>query len=286
MLLHPIDSPMPHSEIPEPPETANPNAMNPHLDSAAFARSPSWWLLMMEWRAPLEAGAALAASPLLQMAPRGDGHPVLVFPGLAASDLSTLPLRRFLEGRNHVPYGWDQGMNFGPRAGVLAASLARVSELAERHARPVSLVGWSLGGVYARELAKLAPQLVRNVVTLGAPFNGNPKANHAWRLFEATSGVRIGAPTLYAALAETPPVPTTSVFSRSDGIVAWKCSLERALHPLAESVEVRASHLGLGLSPAAWYVIADRLAQPEGRWQRFHRDGWRALVYPDPARPE
>jgi pimeloyl-ACP methyl ester carboxylesterase len=261
-------------------------SMNPHLATADQAKSPSWWLLMLEWRAPWELGASLAASPLLQMAPRGDGHPVLVFPGLAASDLSTVPLRNFLQSRHYVPYGWDLGMNFGPRPGVLAASLNRIRELVERHEAKVSLVGWSLGGVYARELAKIAPDLVRGVITLGTPFNGNPKATNAWRLYEFASGSKVGDPTLHAGLAQTPPVPTTSVFSRSDGIVAWKCSLEKAEHRCAESVEVRASHVGLGMNPAAWYVLADRLAQVQDAWQPFHREGWRALVYPDPSRPE
>lgn len=241
---------------------------------------------MLEWRAPWELGATLAAGPLLHQAPRGDGHPVLVFPGLAASDLSTAPLRSFLKGRGYVPYGWELGSNFGPKPGVLSASLRRIEELASEHGTKVSLIGWSLGGVYARELAKLAPDRVRSVVTLGTPFTGNPKASNAWRFYEFASGQRVGDPYVHAGLAQTPPVPTTSIYSRSDGIVSWKCSLERAEHACAESVEVRASHVGLGLNPAAWYVLADRLAQPEGDWAPFHRQGWRELVYPDPSRPE
>ena len=124
-------------------------------------------LLMMEARAPWEYAAMLAAAPWLSRLPTGDGHPVIVFPGLGATDLTTLPLRNFLRDRGYTPYPWKQGFNFGPRHGVLNTCRAQVQQLAEKHREKVSLIGWSLGGVYARELAKEQPEHTRCVITLG-----------------------------------------------------------------------------------------------------------------------
>ena len=163
---------------------------------------------------------------MLRHAPRGDGHSVVVFPGLAASDVSTLPLRAFLAERGYKPHGWDLRFNLGPREGVLERSLERVRSSRAARGRKVSLVGWSLGGVYAREIAKLAPDDVRCVITLGTPFTGNPRANNAWRIYELASGHGLDDADQWRRVREAPPVPTTSIFSRSDGIVAWQCCLQ------------------------------------------------------------
>jgi pimeloyl-ACP methyl ester carboxylesterase len=223
---------------------------------------------MLEGRAPWEFAATVAAAPALKRAPRGDGHPVIVFPGLAASDITTLPLRHFLRERGYAPYPWEQGFNLGPRDGVVEACRAQLQTLADRHGEKVSLVGWSLGGAYARELAKELSSLVRCVVTLGSPFSGPPRATNAWRLFELLSGKSAHHEAERAQLHLPPPVPTTSVYSRTDGVVAWPCSLNPA-QALTENVEVRSSHLGMGLNPFALYVVADRLAQDPSRWQPF-----------------
>jgi pimeloyl-ACP methyl ester carboxylesterase len=207
----------------------------------------------------------------------------MVFRGLGASDQSTRPLRRMLRLLGHDAHGWQQGRNLGPRPGVLEVALAGVRALAERRGRRVSLVGWSLGGVYARELAKRAPDAVRCVVTLGTPFSGSPRATNAWRFYEFLNGRAERAPIGFDALREPPPVPTTSIFSRSDGIVAWQCCVERP-GPMAENVVVPASHLGIGFHPLALHALADRLAQPEGAWRPFERRGARRLLYPDPMR--
>ena len=246
-------------------------------------RAPGFFLLALEARAPWEYCASIAAQPVLMNAPMGDGHPVLVFPGLAASDLSTGPMRRYLRDRGYEPHGWELGHNYGPRPGVVEASLGRLQELRRRHGRKVSLIGWSLGGVYARELAKVASDDVRQVITLGTPFTGHPKATNAWRLYEFVTGHKIGAPDIHEPLRTAPPVPTTSIFSRTDGVVAWRCSLQHE-GPLAENIEVEASHVGMGLNPAVLYAIADRLAQPEGEWKHFERNGLRRFIYRDPHR--
>jgi pimeloyl-ACP methyl ester carboxylesterase len=245
--------------------------------------APSLWMLALEWRAPIEYGALVAALPWLQRAAGGDGHPVLVFPGLVAGDLSTAALRGFLRGRGYDVHGWQQGLNLGARPGVIEACRARVMQLADRSKRRVSLIGWSLGGIYAREIAKDLPDCVRCVITLGTPFNGHARANNAWRLYEFAAGHAVDAHPRAPHLHRAPSVPTTSVYSRTDGVVAWQSCINDA-HPHAENIEVVASHFGIGMNPAALYAIADRLAQREGGWQPFHREGWRALVFPEPPR--
>ncbi len=241
-------------------------------------RPPSAWLVLLEGRAPWEAAATLVATPWLKRLPRGDGHPVLVFPGMAANDLTTAPLRNFLDKLGYVTQAWGQGFNLGPRDGVLKQCAADVRALAERYGRPISLVGWSLGGLYAREMAKQMPQQTRCVVTLGTPFAGNPRATNAWRIFELLSGKKASDPALLESLRTAPPVPTTSIYSRTDGIVAWQCSLNEP-SALAENIEVPASHIGMGLNPFALYALADRLAQPEGQWRPFDASGKRRWFF-------
>ncbi len=225
---------------------------------------------------------------MLARAPHGDGHGVVVFPGLSANDGSTLPLRRYLGSLGYATSGWEQGFNFGPRAGVLETARAQVKRAFDEGGRKVSLIGWSLGGVYARELAKELPHMVRGVVTLGTPFAGSHRSTNAWRIYELASGRKVERESDNYDLPAAPPVPTTSIYSRSDGIVAWQGSIQKsaAHNPHTENVEVVASHVGLGVNPSAWWAVADRLAQPEGQWQAFQRKGtfWHGLIFPDPAR--
>ena len=173
---------------------------------------PSRTLMFLEGRAISELGAFLGALPLLSLAPRGDGHPVLVLPGLVASDTSTRPLRSFLKSRGYAVSGWRQGRNLGLRHGVQNAMVDLVHELNDTHGRKVSLVGWSLGGLYARQLAKMMPERVRSVITLGSPFASGPKATNAWRVYEMASGRRADEEDTRfgGALSGTPPVPTTA----------------------------------------------------------------------------
>ena len=235
-------------------------------------RAPGLWKVALEGRAPWEFAAMLASTPWLQRLPKGDGHPVIVFPGLGVSDFSTVPMRNFLRDRGYDAQPWRQGFNFGPKAGVLEACLAQLKTLHYRHQQKVSLIGWSLGGIYARELAKEAPDLVRSVITLGSPFSGPPRATNAWRLFEFVSGQSSHDHAMVEQIKVPPQVPTTSIYSRTDGVVAWQCSLNPEL-PHCENIEVHASHIGMGMNPLALYVMADRLALPDGRWQRFDPKG-------------
>jgi pimeloyl-ACP methyl ester carboxylesterase len=231
--------------------------------------------MFLEGRAPVEYFSMLAAYPWLRLLPRGDGHPVMVFPGMAANDLTTAPLRAFLRSLGYVTEPWGQGLNVGPREGVLERCAADVRGLAERTGEPVSLVGWSLGGIYAREIAKEMPRITRCVVTLGTPFSGHPRATNAWRVYEWLTGAPAADPKVMARIREAPPVPTTSIYSKTDGVVAWNCSLNRP-GPNVENIEVHATHVGMGMNPLALYAIADRLAQPIGGWKPFAPAGtWR-----------
>lgn len=266
--------------VPRLPRTSRrPAPPDPPAADTHDLRAPNAWLLMLEGRAPWEYAALLAALPWMRRLPRGDGHPVLVFPGLGANDLTTAPLRGLLDSLGYATHPWGQGFNFGPRMGVLAQCKAHLTELHRRHHRQVSLVGWSLGGIYARELAKECPELTRCVVTLGTPFTGHPRATNAWRFFELASGQTVADdPALLAQIRQPPPVPTTSIYSKTDGVVAWRCSVMEP-SPLAENIEVQASHIGLGFNPMALYALADRLAQPEGQWQHFEPKGARRWFY-------
>jgi alpha/beta hydrolase fold len=243
---------------------------------------PSTALWLLEARVLPEFGAFWLVRPWLSyVTSRGDGHPVLVLPGLLADDRSTDALRSFLNSRGHRAHGWKLGRNFGLRANLEHDMLARIEELFERYGqRRISLVGWSLGGLYARWIAKTVPDKVRCVISLGSPFAGSPKSTNAWRRYEIASGSRVEDQDLLEMLVEPPPVPTTSIFSRSDGICAWRVCLNKH-GPQVENIEVYSSHCGLAHHPAVVYAIADRLAQPEGAWKKFDRGGWRHVVFPD-----
>jgi len=214
----------------------------------------------------------------LRRLPRGDGHSVLVLPGFGASDRSTRPLRAFLKGRGYDAHGWSLGRNVGPREGQRAALAQQLTSLHNKSKRKVSLIGWSLGGIYAREIAKRMPESVRLVITLGSPF-ANPGATAVRRIYEALRGEPMAGARDVARLRAPPPVPSTAIFSKSDGVVAWQSCLEPDA-PQTENIEVDGSHVGLGVNPVALYVIADRLAQGEATWAPFDRKGrLRGLVF-------
>jgi pimeloyl-ACP methyl ester carboxylesterase len=249
----------------------------------AYPRPPSKILQLLELRALGEFGVSLAVLPLLSRAPRGDGHSVLVLPGLIADDASTRPLRSFLADRGYDVHGWGLGRNLGLRPGVESKMKARLREIHRASGRKVSIVGWSLGGVFAREIAGAVPDAVRSVITLGSPIRGNPRSTNAWRIYEWASGQSVDDPKSRRPRNDAPPVPTTSIYSRTDGIVAWQCSVEPP-SDRTESIEVIGSHCGLGVNASVLYAVADRLAQPEGQWRPFERSGLRRWVFRDPDR--
>ena len=251
--------------------------------TAPHIAAPSRLLQLLELRAAWELAAGVAALPWLRLAPRGDGHPVLVLPGLVASDVSTKLLRDFLTRRGYDVHGWELGRNYGPRPGVEEAMLATIDRLHARSGRKLSLIGQSLGGAYARLLAAQRPAAVRSVITLGSPVGGHPRASNAWRVYEFTSGKSSVDPQRWQQVTRPPQVPTTSIYSRSDGVVAWQTSIESSARPQTENIEVVSSHIGMAVHPAVLFAVAERLAQPEGQWQPFERRGWRTALFPKPA---
>jgi pimeloyl-ACP methyl ester carboxylesterase len=254
-------------------------------EAAGRLHPPGLGLLFAEARGLLELNASLLLSPLLLRAPRGDGHPVLALPGFLASDFSMLPIRRYLSELGYDAHAWRMGRNLGGLARMRNALRDRLAEIHAATGRKVSLVGWSLGGVYARDLALHAPEMVRSVITLGSPFANDVRATNATHLYEALSGERLeDLSELRAAIAGELPVPASSIYSRSDGIVNWQtCLLQPSAR--AENIEVHlASHVGLGVNPAALWAVADRLAQPEGEFWPFDRAGPFAIAYARPDR--
>src|SRR5437867_10106527 len=175
------------------------------------------------------------------------------------------------------------GRNLGAVASKRGALRDLLTRIHLETGRKVSLIGWSLGGVYARDLALQAPDMVRSVVTLGSPFANDIRATNATRLYEALSGEAVeDNAELRIAIAGDLPVPTTSIFSRTDGVVNWQTCLLRP-SDTAENIEVYlASHIGLGVNPAALWAVADRLAQPEGQFRQFDRSGPFAIAYAPP----
>jgi pimeloyl-ACP methyl ester carboxylesterase len=239
--------------------------------------------MLAEARAIFEFNSSLLLSPLLMRAPRGDGHPVLALPGFLASDLSMAPLRRYLKELGYDAHAWNLGRNLGGVASKRAALRDLVSQIHDTSGRKVSIVGWSLGGIYARDLALQLPDMVRSVITLGSPFANDVRATNATKLYEALSGEGIDdIPEIRKAIAGDLPVPATSIYSRTDGIVNWRTSLLRP-SATSENIEVYlASHIGIGVNPAALWAVADRLAQGEGMFKHFDRSGPFAIAYAPP----
>ena len=234
-------------------------------------------------RALAEMSTLPAAMGILSSAPRGDGHPVMVLPGFLGSDNSTVAIRNYLTYLGYEVYPWALGRNFGPVGDLEDRMVDRVVHIAATHERSVSLVGWSLGGIFARQIAGDAPESVRQVITLGSPFgspgHGGTNVNIA-KLYESISGDSIHDATLdeIRRRRRRPPVPCTAIFSRTDGVaVAEVCTEAETDH--TDNIEVCGSHGGLGFNPAVLYAIADRLAQEEDKWAPFDRDGLRSFFY-------
>jgi Alpha/beta hydrolase family len=247
--------------------------------SQTHIERPTWTLLASEpWRAAKEF-VTYVASPIRASA-TGDGHPVVLFPGLGSSGRSLTALRKHCDSLGYRAMDWGRGFNTGPQGNIddwlheLADHTIGLMKGCDGRA---TLIGWSLGGLYARELAKLLPSHVRQVISIGSPFNSPANHTHAGWLFRLLSGANeIADPMLMARLRTPPPVPTTSIYSRTDGIVAWQACRHDRVSRRVQDIEIVGSHIGMGWNPAVLRVIADRLGQSRNKWRSYRASETRA----------
>lgn len=244
-------------------------------------KGPSlFWTLTEGSRASFELGSFFMLRRLMKRLPKGDGHPVIFFPGFVASDRSTKPMRKLFSDLGYATYGWGLGRNLVYNESREAKMQALLKKVYKKHGEKVSIVGWSLGGLFAREVAKAKPEYVRSVISLGSPISGDPDHSNAGALFKYFNGEPDAhMQARMKAMNVAPPVPTTSIFTKADGIVAWKGSVQRQGKTPSENILVPASHIGLGVNPLVMYALADRLAQPEGEWAPFEASGLKRFAY-------
>lgn len=242
--------------------------MNTH--SGFVAPNPS--LTMLEpFRAVMELAFQQFAIP--HTVATGDGHPVILFPGLGADGMSVSILRTHCQELGYEAFDWGQGFNTGPR-GELDAWLEnlaeRLSDTLAKHDQPATLIGWSLGGLYARELGKLLAPKLRQVITIATPFNGGADGNGAgWLSSVLGGGATSIDPKWIQRFRIPPPIRTTSIYSRSDGVVAWETCRHDKRSRLVQDVEVDGSHMGMGWNREVFDVVADRLGQHAGPWRPY-----------------
>jgi len=237
-----------------------------------------------EPRALLEWQSFFVFRSLLEKLPKGDGHSVLVFPGFGSSDMATLPLRNLLDDLGYESYGWGLGANVLFDESLETDMVNLVKVVADKSGRAVSLIGWGLGGLFVREVAKECLESIRCVISLGSPVSGqlHTHTNSSGLLDLLTGEPASIQQDKKRKLYIPPDVPTTSIYSKSDGIVAWESSMQKN-YDQTENIEIpAASHLGLGVNPLAIIAMADRLAQKEGDWHTFDPKGWQKLIFKRP----
>ncbi len=245
---------------------------------------PSWLLTLLEApRALTEATALIPMHPLLSSLAPGDGHAVMTLPGFLATDRSMRVMRQYMRRWGYDAQRWELGRNVGLTWQRDLEKLLdeRLELLFEETGGKISLVGWSLGGLFAREMARRNPQFVRTVITLGSPV-GDPVATNVWRLYEFVSGMSLQDQDIRRRIDKLhepiPDVPVTAIYSKTDAIVSWKI----AKVPPGENVEnigINMSHFGMGFNPTVFFALADRLRQAEGEWAPFEISGLRKLFY-------
>jgi pimeloyl-ACP methyl ester carboxylesterase len=241
---------------------------------------------LLEMRSTLEVAALMVGLPLLTRAPRGDGHPVLLLPGFGATDSSMEVLRLFLKSRNYAVEAWGMGRNTGFHRKFSNVVEQKVRYLHHKHGERVSLVGWSLGGVFAFYAGHVAPECVRTVISLGSPLRIDPDrrpppgVSAMYRVLAHPMGpIAHAARSRSKAMRAPPPVPSTCVYSEHDGVVPPEQATLAGDPADHENVRVPGSHLGLGFNSLVMWIVADRLAQPEGRWRPFEPTGAMAKLF-------
>lgn len=235
---------------------------------------------------PIEATAFIVAQPLFRALGRGDQHPVLFLPGFAAADDSTAPVRWVVRGQGYWVHAWRLGRNIGPTTRIVDGMRTRLAQLHDTHHRRVTLIGQSLGGTYARLLARERPELVRQVITLGSPYRMiDGDRSTATRLWEQVKHLHDpDLPLQQMREDHRPPltVPATSIYSRTDGVAPWQTCID-VVREHAENIEVYGSHVGMAINPAVGFAVLDRLAQPEHDWRPFAPPLAMRCWYPRPV---
>jgi pimeloyl-ACP methyl ester carboxylesterase len=240
-------------------------------------RLPRPLLTLLETRIALEFAGLVLSLPWLKDAPPGDGHPVLLLPGFGASDSSMEPLRLFLRTRGYDVESWGFGRNMGFNRRFANAIEQKVRFMHHRSGgRRVSLVGWSLGGVFAYYAARVAPECVRTAIALGSPLRFDPDRpppqglRALYRAFASPfSPETHTARARSRAMRGAPPVPSTCVYSETDALVSPDQATLDGDPSDHENIRIPGSHLGLALNPIVMWIVADRLAQPEGAWRPY-----------------
>ncbi|TFH32798.1 MAG: alpha/beta fold hydrolase [Myxococcales bacterium] len=246
---------------------------------------PPKWATALEVRAIGERAAMDMAMPLLERLPKGDGHTVVILPGFTADDRSTRPLRDLLNRLGYDARGWGLGVNIGPSHEIIHGLEDLFATVLEEARQPFSIIGWSLGGIYAREVARQLPDHVRQVISLGSPLEMVRGDDSATRpLWEELAPLFDDNAERTVRESHRPllPVPTSAVYTRTDGIVPWRSCLT-VPGPTSENIEVYGSHCGLGLNPSVAYAVADRLAQPHDDWRPFTAPLHLSGLFPVPA---
>lgn len=246
----------------------------PSTASLEISRPPLALLGTEPLRAALEFLAfKVNGVPQKKVIPAGDGHPVIIFPGLATDSSAIAPLRDYCESLGYSMLDWGRGLNTGPQGDMdrwLQELADHTAELLEAHQDTATLIGWSLGGLYAREVAKLLAPQVRQVITIGTPFNAEADHTNVGWLFRLLSGTSVAIdPALSRRLRMPPPLPTTSIYSRSDGVVAWETCRHARPARRVQDIEINGSHIGMGWNPEVLQIVGDRLAQHPARWQPY-----------------
>lgn len=244
---------------------------------------------LTEWRALLEMATLPWALPALQAAPQGDGHPVLLLPGFLADEATLFALRIYLRQRGYAVQTWGFGRNVGFRSRHAQALEQKVRHLHHSTGRKVSLVGWSLGGVFALYGAHQASECVRSIITLGSPVSVDesgsqspPLVKALYRMVAHPMGADVHAmqPKAKKLRERTrPPVPMSCLYSLSDGVVPPQEATIHGDPARHENIRVQGSHTGLGFNPMVLAIVAERLAQPEGGWRPFNPAGWWGSAY-------
>lgn len=255
-----------------------------YANKIKVARPSLFWLATEAGRAATEFGINYSYRMLHQAADTGDGHPVIVLPGFMAGAQSTLILRQHLKKHNYRVFDWGLGRNYG-RVTYMAQLLEKIDIIYAKYGQPISLIGWSLGGVYAREIAKERPEKIRQVITMGSPFQGVTEANHASWLHDLLFSGRELDHEQMEYLRQLPlpaPVPTTAIYSKEDGVVPWEMCMEIEETPIHQNIQVRGSHLGFGVNTGVYTIIMDRLQYQRADWEHFRPGSFleRKLFYP------